>query len=163
MQPDPDILIADYHDPDHARDLAYLLDCYARDDMGGGQALSPEVKSVLAAELARRPHAVSLLAYVDGAPAGLVNCFEVFSTFRCRPVLNIHDIVVAAEYRGRGLARRLLAAVEQLARERDCCKLTLEVLEGNQVARQAYRSFGFHSYELDPAHGRALFWQKVLD
>ena len=43
-----------------------------------------------------------------------------------------------------------------------CCKLTLEVLDGNAPAKAAYEKFGFASYELDPAVGGALCWQKKL-
>ena len=58
---------------------------------------------------------------------------------------------------------KILAKVEEVARERKCCKLTLEVLEGNKIAQNAYRSFGFEGYELDPKIGKAMFWQKILD
>ena len=40
--------------------------------------------------------------------------------------------------------------------------MTLEVLEGNEIAQHAYRSFGFAGYELDPRMGKAMFWQKKL-
>jgi ribosomal protein S18 acetylase RimI-like enzyme len=103
-----------------------------------------------------------VIAYVDGAPAGLVNCFEGFSTFQGRPLVNIHDVVVLAEFRGRGIARRMLDRVEEIARARGCCKLTLEVLSNNQAAKSAYRKFGFSDYRLDPEAGTALFWQKKL-
>jgi ribosomal protein S18 acetylase RimI-like enzyme len=56
----------------------------------------------------------------------------------------------------------LLAEVETIARERGCGKLTLEVLEGNEPAKRAYRNFGFDAYQLDPALGQALFWQKTV-
>jgi ribosomal protein S18 acetylase RimI-like enzyme len=121
------------------------------------------VRENLATALAALPHAFTLLAYVDGKPAGLANCLEGFSTFKCRKLVNIHDIAVLPEFRGLGLGRRLLEQVEVVARERDCCKITLEVLEGNKGAQAAYRKFGFASYELDPALGRAMFWEKPLE
>ena len=43
-----------------------------------------------------------------------------------------------------------------------CCKITLEVLEGNEVARSAYRKFGFDGAKFDPAYGAMLFWNKPL-
>ncbi len=52
--------------------------------------------------------------------------------------------------------------VENIAISKGCCKLTLEVLEGNRVTQSSYSKFGFSDYELDPKMGRALFWQKVL-
>ena len=157
-----EVLRVDYADARQSRDLIDLLDAYARDPMGGGAPLSAAVRERLPAELARRPQAFSLLAYVDDQAAALVNCFEGFSTFRCQPLVNVHDIVVRPQYRGLGLSQRLLVAVETIARERGCCKLTLEVLQGNEVAQAAYRKFGFEAYVLDPAMGGARFWQKEL-
>jgi len=154
-----DVKRADYLDPQHAADLIFLLDSYARDPMGGGIGLSAHVQDNLATTLAALPHAVSLLCYVDGRPAGVVNCFEAFSTFNCRKLLNIHDLAVLEEFRGMGLSQRMLDELVILARERGCSKLTLEVLEGNEVARRSYQKFGFAPYELDPALGRAQFWQ----
>uniref|UniRef100_UPI0035583619 GNAT family N-acetyltransferase n=2 Tax=Pseudomonadota TaxID=1224 RepID=UPI0035583619 len=59
-------------------------------------------------------------------------------------------------------SQKMLAKVEEIARQRGCCKLTLEVLEGNEVAKAAYQKQGFDGYQLDPQMGRAMFWQKVL-
>lgn len=157
-----EILQADYSNPQHAADMGYLINAYARDPMGGGAALPGEVSETLAAELGKRPHAFSILCYVDSEPAGLCNCFELFSSFAGKPLVNIHDIVVIEKFRGRGLSRLMLDAVETMALERGCCKLTLEVLEGNHTARAAYQRFGFGAYQLDPEHGKALFWEKSL-
>lgn len=157
-----EIIRADLHNRHHGEALVSLLDQYARGEMGGGAALPDEVKLNLVQALAARSYAHVLLAWVDDQPVGVVTCFEGFSTFACRPLLNIHDIAVHPAHRSRGIGKQLLAAVERLARELDCCKLTLEVLEGNKVAQAAYRASGFEGYELRPEVGRALFWQKKL-
>ena len=148
---------------DHRHALLSLLDEYARTPEGGGTALDPDSMARLPALLATRAHYAGWLAFIEDRPAGLINCFEGVSTFRARPLLNIHDIVVSAQWRGRGIGRALLEAAEAGARERGCCKLTLEVLEGNQRARDVYRACGFQPYELDPAMGRAVFLEKKLD
>lgn len=154
-----DLIQADYLDPKQAADLLFLLDSYAQDPMGGGVALSCEVRQNLTTSLAALPHAVTLLCYVDGQPAGLANCFEAFSTFSCRKLLNIHDFAVLERFRGLGLSQRMLGELALLAKERGCAKLTLEVLTGNLAAKGAYEKFGFAPYELDPALGQAQFWQ----
>jgi GNAT superfamily N-acetyltransferase len=130
--------------------------------MGGGAALAESIKKNVASELAKIPHAFSLLCYVDGEPAGLVNCFDGFSTFQCKPLINVHDVIVSSSFRGHGISQLLLAKVEEIARDKGCCKLTLEVLEGNLPAQNAYKKFGFAGYELDPMMGKAMFWQKPL-
>lgn len=157
-----EVIQADYRDEKQAKEIALLLNAYASDPMGGGKPLSNEVQAKIALELSRLPHAFSVIAYVDSRPAGLANCFEMFSTFLCKPLVNIHDVVVLKEYRGQGLSHKLLEKIEQIAIERGCCKLTLEVLSGNTSAKASYERFGFKNYELDPAMGQALFWQKLL-
>ena len=157
------IVLADYTNPRQADDIVYLLDCYAREPSGCGKGLNDSVKRDLVSKLSAFPGAFSILGYVDDQPAGLVNCFMGFSTFKCKPLVNIHDIVVARAYRGNGLSQALLQKVEQVAKEKECCKITLEVLDGNTVAKNAYRKFGFSAYELKPEMGKALFWEKVIE
>ena len=99
---------------------------------------------------------------MDGQAAGLINYLEGFSTFKARPLLNVHDVVVKPEFRGRGISRQLFEFVFEAARELGCCKVTLEVLEGNEVAKQAYTRFGFEPYRLTEAAGVAEFWQKWI-
>ena len=156
------ILSVDYDNAQHCRDLVDLLNTYAKDPMGGGSALSEFAKANITQQLALTPGATSILCYVDEHPAGLINCFEGFSTFECKRLINIHDVVVLSEYRGIGICQQMLQAVEALAKERDCCTLTLEVLEGNGPAQSAYLKYGFAGYELDPKMGKAVFWQKSL-
>jgi len=159
---DIEVIQADYSNEQHEKDIPILLDAYALDPMGGGQALKNEVKEKLVKELAKLSHAFSVIAYVDNEPAGLVNCFEAFSTFACKPLINIHDVVVLDEYRGNGISQKMLDKVAQIAKSKDCCKMTLEVLSNNKIAKSAYSKFGFAGYELDPNAGAALFWQKKL-
>jgi ribosomal protein S18 acetylase RimI-like enzyme len=157
------IVRADYADATHAAALVELLDHYARDPAGGGAPLPDYARAHLVAALAARPVIFSVLAFDGDAPVGLVNAIEGFSTFTCKPLVNIHDVVVRASHRGRGIAARLFAEVETLARERGACKLTLEVLSNNRAARGLYAKLGFDDYRLDPAMGAARFMQKWLD
>lgn len=152
--------LADLTDPAHGKAVVDLLNVYALDEMGGAKELSTFVKKNLVPELSKRTDCHVVLAFSETTPVGLAICFEGFSTFSCRPLLNIHDIVVAPVYRGQGVSTALLAKVEERAREMGCCKLTLEVLEGNAVARASYAKFGFRGYELQPELGHALFWEK---
>jgi GNAT superfamily N-acetyltransferase len=162
MRPAAQIVDADLADPRHASALVELLDAYARDPMGGGEPLKATVRKNLARELGRREAVHVLLAFVGEEAAGLAICMEGFSSFACKPLLNIHDFVVIAKYRRRGVSRALMARIEQLAKNLGCCKITLEVLEGNSVAQALYRSFGFAGYALDPKLGKAMFWQRWL-
>ena len=157
------VRLADYRNDDDARALVGLLDAYARDPAGGGEPLSDFAKTHLPAALAARTQAFSVLAFDGELPVGLINCLEGFSTFACRPLINVHDVAVLPSHRGRRIGELMLARVEMLARERGACKLTLEVLGGNRSALSLYERYGFAPYQLDPALGDARFLQKKLD
>ncbi len=156
------IFLADYADSQQAHDIGWLLNEYAKDPMGGGAALPGEITANLATELGKRPYAFTVLCYVDGEPAGLINCFESFSSFYCKPLVNVHDVAIVKECRGMQLSQKMLGLVEEEALRRGACKLTLEVLSGNRVAQGAYIKYGFEAYKLSPEVGSAQFWQKLL-
>jgi ribosomal protein S18 acetylase RimI-like enzyme len=157
-----DIVTADLRNKAHAEATVNLLNHYSRDEMGGGQDLPQFVQENLVGELLRRREAHVVLAYSGQTPVGLVILMEGFSTFACKPLLNIHDVVVLSGFRGQGIAQKLLLKSEEIAKSLGCCKLTLEVLEGNKPAQAAYKASGFAGYELDPQMGKALFWQKNI-
>lgn len=154
--------LADYTDPRDAAAVIKLLDSYARDPMGGSAPLADEVKARLIGDLAANPQAFSMLAWLDDAPVGLANCFMAYSTFAAAPLVNIHDFAVLPGHRGAGIGKAMLAAIEAEALKRGSIKVTLEVLSGNHAAKALYASQGYGDYQLDPAAGQALFWQKRL-
>lgn len=156
------IVQADYNLPAHAEAVVTLLNAYALDIAGGGEALSAFTMANLVRELAARPQVYSILAFDGTAPVGLVNCIEGFSTFACKPLVNVHDVAVVASHRGRGLAAQMLALAEEIARQRGAVKMTLEVLTGNKSALALYQRLGFAGYQLDPSMGTATFMQKLL-
>jgi ribosomal protein S18 acetylase RimI-like enzyme len=156
------IVQADYALAEHADALVMLLDAYARDIAGGAEPLSEFVKSNLVRELASRPQVYSILAFDGDAPVGLVNCIEGFSTFACKPLVNVHDVAVLASHRGQGIAAQMLALAEKIAQQRGAVKMTLEVLTGNRPAIALYERLGFEGYQLDPSMGTATFMHKKL-
>lgn len=157
------ITATDLARPAHAAPFLALLDHYARDPMGGGEGLSVYAKANLLCELQALPTFHGALAFLDDEAVGLINCFAGFSTFAARPLLNIHDIVTRAEWRGQGIGQALLQWAEGRARQLGCCKLTLEVLSNNRRAMASYERAGFAPYVLDPAAGNALLLQKYLE
>ena len=158
-----EVVLADLTDPMQGQAIIDLLDQYARHPMGGGQALPDYSKQRLISTLSKRSDCHIILARANGQWTGLCNCFEAFSTFACKPILNIHDVYVADGYRGQGIATKMMQHAEALARDLGCCKLTLEVLSKNQAAKKSYRASGFEPYRLDENFGQAEFWQKTLD
>jgi GNAT superfamily N-acetyltransferase len=113
-------------------ELIDMIDMYAREPMGGGRPLSAEVCQQLPARLAEQPQALVLLAEMDGCAAGVAVCFPSFSTFAAQPLINIHDLAVAPQYRGRGIGYRL------------------------------YRRFGFVGGSGITPGEASLFWKKAI-
>lgn len=142
------VVCADLDDLAHAAAVVEMLDTYARDPKGGGQPLTEEVRARLIPGLRAHPTTVVLLAFQGERAVGMAACFLGFSTFAARPLLNVHDLVVAPDCRGAGVGVALLDAAEAEARRRGCAKLTLEVQDDNQPARRLYERFGFTDFTI---------------
>jgi GNAT superfamily N-acetyltransferase len=155
-----DVVIAeaDWSIGQHREAVVSLIDAYAREPQGLGRPLADDVRERLADGLARHPAAFVLLACVNEAVVGIAVCFRGYSTFAARPLVNVHDLVVIPECRGQGIGRRLLEAVCERARQLDCCKVTLEVLECNPRAERLYRELGFG----DPGNQPTRFLDRRL-
>jgi len=156
------IVEADLNRTDHQQAVTELVNANAMDPMGNGKPLSDETRSALIPGLRRHPTTIIFLAYENGKAVGIAVCFQGFSTFAARPLINIHDIAINPEYRGQGTGRRLLEAIEQKARKTGCCKVTLEVQENNRRARQVYEAAGFSQAVYEEAAGGSLFLTKQL-
>ena len=83
-----------------------------------------------------------------------------------RPILEVRGLTMRfgglLAVNGVGLSIQYKQVVSMIGTNGAGKTSTLEVLEGNRVARAAYEKAGFGAYVLDPAAGRALFWQKPL-
>jgi GNAT superfamily N-acetyltransferase len=153
---------ADLSRREHREAVVDLINSYAMDPMGNGKPLSPEVREALVPGLREHPTTMIFLAFREGRAVGIALCFKGFSTFAARPLVNIHDVAVLPEYRGKGIARRLLGAVEEKSRRIGCCKLTLEVLEYNTHARRVYKAAGFGDPRYNGGTGGTSFLVKEL-
>jgi len=125
--------------------LIDMLNRYAMDPMGSGKPLTDDVKQRLRRDLKSVSGAVSFLAYEadqPDTPVGLINCFAGYSTFRAKPLLNIHDVVVHPDHRGKSIGTALIHAAENYATEAGHCKISLEVRTDNPAER-LYRRLGF--------------------
>ena len=148
---------ADLADPAQASALVEILDAYAREPNGQSAPIPLEARANLAAGLRAHPAAFVLLAWDAGRAVGAAVCFVGFSTFAGRPLVNLHDLAVLPDQRGRGIGSQLLAEVERRARALGACKVTLEVHDTNQGAKRLYAEIGF-----GPWRSPTLFVSKPL-
>ncbi|HVX10700.1 MAG TPA: GNAT family N-acetyltransferase [Pirellulales bacterium] len=158
------IVKADLLNAHHQGAVLAMMDAYSRDPMGDGKPLSDFARANLVDGLRNHPTTLVFLLLQTTLPRGIATCFGGFSTFAARPLLNISDFYIDPEFRGRGLGRSLLAAIEDEARRMGCCKLTLEVQENNPRARAIYGRFGFGQavYPADAQGGGSIYMVKTL-
>ncbi len=156
------IVTVDLDRSEHQQAVLAMTAAYALDPMGNGGPLPHDVLERLVPGLRSHPTTLIFLAYVGDVAVGIATCFLGFSTFAARPLINIHDLSVLPEYRGRGIGKALLHAVEVAARERGCAKVTLEVQENNRRARQLYESAGLAQAVYGDTTGGSLFYSKVV-
>jgi len=89
-----------------------------------------------------RPCAEAIMAFAGDEPIGFALFFHNFSTFLGRRGLYLEDLFVVPEWRGRGVGRRLLARLAQIAVERNCARMEWSVLDWNEPAIAFYRRLG---------------------
>jgi GNAT superfamily N-acetyltransferase len=89
-----------------------------------------------------RPVAEVVLAYVGETVVGFALFFHNFSTFLGRPGLYLEDLFVVPEWRGRGIGKRLLVHLAELAVERGCGRMEWNVLDWNEPAIRFYERMG---------------------
>ena len=91
-------------------------------------------------------YAEVIFALADGKEKGFVLFFHNYSTFLGKPGIYIEDLYVRPEYRGKGIGKKLLGKIAQLAEERDCGRVEWWVLNWNP-ARKFYESIGAKSMD----------------
>jgi GNAT superfamily N-acetyltransferase len=89
-----------------------------------------------------RRYAETLIAEVDGEPAGFALFFHNFSTFLAQPGIYLEDLFVVPEQRSHGVGKALLERLAQTAVERGCGRLEWAVLDWNKDAIRFYEGLG---------------------
>ena len=149
--------LCDFDNREHTDKFTELLNHYMEDPMGDATPLDENQQAKLLKELSSNPKAFVLLLFYEDNIVGFSTLFELFSTFKVKPYLYIHDFVIYGDYRGKGLGHSLMDGVVDLAVQRDCCKITLEVRSDNPPAQKLYENCGFKPCEPD-----MYFWTKLL-
>jgi ribosomal protein S18 acetylase RimI-like enzyme len=134
-------------DSEDGEALVEIIDSYARGAGGQRAPLSEHARSQLAKGLLELRSATALLALADGRAIGAAVCLWGFSTFAGRASVNICDFAVLPEFQRKGVGSRLLLEVERRAKERGCCKITLEVHDSNRDAKRLYERMGFGPWQ----------------
>lgn len=149
--------LCDFNNPTHCESLCNLLNMYMADPMGNYPQHDEKENKKFVEDMKKHPTSITLFIVSDNKAVGIINAFMNYSTFRLRPFINVHDVFVMPAYRGRGLSRRLISKIKEIARDNGCCKVTLEVRHDNIPAQRCYTSEGFKD-DVPPM----FYWESIL-
>ena len=97
----------------------------------------PWTRGAFLAEIEAAPISQPLVVEYDGRVIGYVVPWFVVDE------LQIANLAIHEDFRRRGLAKRLIAHLCEIAQQRNCKAAHLEVRHTNTAARQLYESLGF--------------------
>ena len=83
-----------------------------------------------------------LIATIDEVAVGYALFFPYFASFRGQRGIYLEDIYVSADYRGRGIGKRLLCEIARIARSRSFDRIDFQVLSWNAPAISFYQKLG---------------------
>ena len=95
----------------------------------------------------------------DGAALGFAEAAlrrDYVNGCKTSPVAFLEGIFVTPEARGQGVARALVGAVEDWAREQGCTEFASDTAPDNFVSQDMHRALGFEETQ------RVVFFKKVL-
>ena len=90
------------------------------------------------------PRFWSLIAELDGEPAGFALYFTSYSTWRGHHGIRLEDLYVTPPLRGKGIGKALLVRLAQIAVAQGCPRLEWDVLDWNAPAIAVYERLGAH-------------------
>lgn len=88
------------------------------------------------------PFGYILLYYIDDVIVGKLEYSYIYDR------MEIDNILVEEEYRGKKIGTKLMAYLISIAIEKRVINITLEVRISNTVARNLYKKFGFREISL---------------
>ena len=141
----------------HCSALLHLLNEYMLDEMGIGESMPGDLGPKIIDGLKKHEAYIGFFACIGDNFAGLANCNLNFSTWKAKPLINIHDFIVSPDFRKQGVGFFLLNEISKYAAEKGYCRINLEVRHDNYKAQNLYKKAGFK--DCGPPN---YFWEKRL-
>lgn len=132
--------------PATVRDLEDLVRFTIAEAVAAEDAdISANVREGVLSALEDNAYATYWVLECAGVVIGSVSVVKEWSDWNARYYWWIQSMFIEANYRGKGLIKRLLEAVQQEAKNANALQLRLYVHKDNASAIRAYRKNGFHS------------------
>lgn len=102
-------------------------------------SVAPEVDAVTFDRLTSGQEPMGgFLAEREGVALGMVNWVIHRTTWSPKNICYLQDLFTVAESRGTGIGRKLIEAVNQMAREKDCFRVYWQTHESNLQGQALY-------------------------
>ncbi|MFY9151246.1 MAG: GNAT family N-acetyltransferase [Prolixibacteraceae bacterium] len=147
----------DLQNEEHCTQVIKLLNDYMNDPMGNNSPMDKRLAPRIISGLKAHSAFLGFFVLAGNQFAGLANCNINFSTFQAKPLINIHDFIVAPKFRNLGAGSFLIRGIVNYASKNEFCRVNLEVREDNITAKLLYRKMGFSD-----CVPRMMFWEKKL-
>lgn len=141
----------------HCLQLLKLMNDYMNDEMGIGEPMPEHLGPKIIEGLRKHSGYVGFFVQIGDEFAALANCNLNFSTWKAKPLINIHDFTVSPNFRKQGVGLFLLDKIAEYAIEKGYCRINLEVRHDNFKAQNLYKKAGYK--ECQPPN---YFWEKRL-
>ena len=113
------------------------------DAMDSTEGIDNEIALKTCEQLLNNAYSHLLVAALEDTPVGFIH-FTVRQTILHRsPSALIDELVVAEEYRGKGVGRQLVQASIEKCRQLGCCEVEVSTEKTNLKARKFYKQCGF--------------------
>ena len=149
---------ANLNNEEHCAALLQLLNDYMLDEMGIGLPMPKDLGPKIIKGLKNNPAYIGFFVCIGNDFAALANCNLNFSTWKAKPLINIHDFIVSPNFRNSGIGLFLLNEIANYATENGFCRINLEVRHDNFKAQNLYKRAGFK--ECSPPN---YFWERNLN
>jgi len=89
-----------------------------------------------------------LVATSGGSPIGLIHFTTRQTVLHRSPSGMIDELIVTAQYQGKGIGKQLVLAAIERCRQLGCCEVEVSTEQTNLRARSFYRKCGFDKTEI---------------
>lgn len=152
-----ELVKVDLNNENHCGNVLNLLNAYMKDEMGIGKSMPKKLGPKIILGLKKHAAYLGFFICVENEYVALANCNLNYSTWRGKFLINIHDFIVLPSFRQQGIAMFLMEEIKNYAKEKDYCKINLEVRNDNHKAQNLYKKVGFADCE--PS---MFFWEKLV-
>lgn len=121
-------------------ELVSLFDSYR-----GFYGKSSDVRSAkeFLSERLNNKDSVIYVAESENNLVGFVQLYPIFSSTRMKKMWLLNDLFVNSNYRGKGIAIKLIEEARKLVRNTSACSMVLETEKTNNIGNNLYPKMGF--------------------